>query len=101
MSTITIHEAMTDQPADADVATACERLCIEQQRAVVACVNSLRDAAAGPRGGSDCDDDGIEPTTTNAAAAPASAIDANRESCLSGAVMAWTRCCEEANIARV
>lgn len=93
---------MTDQPADAVVATACERLCSDQQRAVVACVNSLRDAAAGASGGSDYDDDdGIDPATTNAAASPTSAIDANRASCLSGAVMAWTRCCEEANIGQV
>ena len=93
---------MTDQPADAVVATACERLCSDQQRAVVACVNSLRDAAAGASGGSDYDDDdGIDPATTNAAASPTSAIDANRASCLSGAVMAWTRCCEEANVGQV
>lgn len=89
---------MTDQPASADVATACERLCSDQQRAVVACVNSLRDAAAGASGGSDYDDDGIDPA---AAASPTSAIDANRASCLSGAVMAWTRCCEEANVGQV
>ena len=87
---------MTDQPAYADVATACERLCSDQQRAVVACVNSLRDAAAGASGGSDYDVDGIDP-----AASPTSAIDANRASCLSGAVMAWTRCCEEANVGQV
>ena len=92
---------MTDQPASADVATACERLCSDQQRAVVACVNSLRDAAAGASGGSDYDDDGIDPATTNAAASPTSATDANRASCLSGAVMAWTRCCEEANVGQV
>ena len=91
---------MTDQPANADVATACERLCSDQQRAVVACVNSLRDAAAGASGGSDYDDDGIDPATT-AAASPTSATDANRASCLSGAVMAWTRCCEEANVGQV
>ena len=93
---------MTDQPADAVVATACERLCSDQQRAVVACVISLRDAAAGAIGGSDYDDDdGIDPATTNAATSPTSAIDANRASCLSGAVMAWTRCCEEANVGQV
>jgi hypothetical protein len=92
---------MTDQPADADVGTACERLCSEQQRALVACVNSIRDAAAGASGGGDCDDYGIEPTTKNAAVATTSTIDANRASCLSGAVMEWTRCCEEANSGRV
>jgi hypothetical protein len=91
---------MTDPPADANVATACERLCSEQQRALVACVNSIRDAA-GASGGGDHGDGGIEPTATNAAAALAGAAANTRAFCLPGAVMAWTRCCEEANSGRV
>lgn len=52
--------------------TACERLCFNQQRALVACVESIR------RNHSDDD------TTT--------------KTCLPEAVMAWTKCCEESNL---
>ena len=56
----------------------CERLCINQQRALVACVESIR------RNHSDDD------TTTKATTMTAT--------CLPEAVMAWTKCCEEANL---
>lgn len=87
-------EAMTERPANADV-TECERQCSEQQRALVACVNSIRDAGASGGGDAEKTSGGGDNKTNSAA------IAATQASCLSVAVMAWTRCCENANEGRV
>ncbi len=90
-------EAMSQRYADhADDVTECERRCVEQQRALVACVNSIRDAAAG---GTRIVDDAAT-ARTDATAAAATTIATRASSCLSGAVLAWTTCCEMANEGR-
>ncbi len=90
---------MSEQSADYAVdVTECERRCVEQQRALVACVNSIRDAAAG---GANVDYNATVRTDATAAAAAATTTIATRaSSCLSGAVLAWTTCCEMANEGR-
>jgi hypothetical protein len=63
----------------------CERLCSNQQRALVDCVDSIRRLHSD--GGTNNDDTSATATTMTA-----------NTSCLPEAVMAWTRCCEEANL---
>mmetsp|Transcript_5786 Transcript_5786/g.12550 ORF Transcript_5786/g.12550 Transcript_5786/m.12550 type:complete len:96 (+) Transcript_5786:31-318(+) len=64
--------------------TACERLCSSQQKALVACVDSIRAARSNRE-----DDESTNDEASSSSQAPA---------CLSMAVSAWTKCCEEANI---
>mmetsp|Transcript_9439 Transcript_9439/g.21286 ORF Transcript_9439/g.21286 Transcript_9439/m.21286 type:complete len:99 (+) Transcript_9439:24-320(+) len=69
-----------------DVApTACELQCSSQQKALVACVDSIRAARSSDDGASTS---GNESSTT--------ATDA--PDCMLTAVQAWTKCCEEANV---
>ncbi len=78
--------------------TACETECTDQQKALVACVDSIRAARmqqaeqaveqsddGSPDGGGDGDGDA---TTTST----------DTPECLPMAVAAWTKCCEEANL---
>ena len=64
----------------------CERLCSNQQRALVDCVDSIRR--------NNHSDGGTNNYDTSATATTMTA----KTTCLPEAVMAWTRCCEEANL---
>ncbi|KAL7451681.1 hypothetical protein ACHAWC_004205 [Mediolabrus comicus] len=77
--------------------SACEKECSEQQRTLVACVDSIRAARLQSQQQADetqDDDDessrgGDGGTTTTSTDTP---------ECLPIAVAAWTKCCEEANL---
>lgn len=75
--------------------TACETECIDQQKALVACVDSIRAArlqqaeVEGEQQNDNDGDDNGDATTTTSTDTP---------ECLSMAVAAWTKCCEEANL---
>mmetsp|Transcript_14209 Transcript_14209/g.29004 ORF Transcript_14209/g.29004 Transcript_14209/m.29004 type:complete len:116 (-) Transcript_14209:960-1307(-) len=67
--------------------TACETECVDQQKSLVACVDSIRAAKLqqAEQRSDGSDDDG---TTTST----------DTPECLPMAVAAWTKCCEEANL---
>lgn len=77
--------------------SACEVECTEEQKSLVACVESIRAArlkAERDDGSSsasstttDCSDDDDDGSTST-----------NTPECLPMAVAAWTKCCEEANL---
>ena len=72
--------------------SACERECVEQQRTLVACVDSIRAARLQSQqqqaDETQADDGGGGATTTST----------DTPECLPMAVAAWTKCCEEANL---
>mmetsp|Transcript_13500 Transcript_13500/g.20305 ORF Transcript_13500/g.20305 Transcript_13500/m.20305 type:complete len:111 (+) Transcript_13500:148-480(+) len=67
--------------------TACETECVDQQKSLVACVDSIRAAKLREveRRSDGSDDDGDTTST-------------DTPECLPMAVAAWTKCCEEANL---
>ena len=69
--------------------SACEKECVEQQRTLVACVESIRAARLHSQQQQVDDGDGDGGTTTTSTDTP---------ECLPMAVAAWTKCCEEANL---
>jgi hypothetical protein len=69
--------------------SACEKECTEQQRTLVACVESIRAARLQSQQQQTDDGDGDGGTTTTSTDTP---------ECLPMAVAAWTKCCEEANL---
>jgi hypothetical protein len=82
--------------------SACEAECVEEQKSLVACVESIRaarlkatrDDASSSASATDCsdhhdgDDDGGDHGSTST----------DTPECLPMAVAAWTKCCEEANL---
>lgn len=73
--------------------SACEKECVEQQKSLVACVESIRAARLQSQQQQADDDEsssgGDGGTTTTSTDTP---------ECLPMAVAAWTKCCEEANL---
>lgn len=68
--------------------SACEKECVEQQKSLVACVESIRAARLQSQQRQADDGDGGATTTTST----------DTPECLPMAVAAWTKCCEEANL---
>ena len=101
---INTSSSATDSPSPPPITiakevepTACETECIEQQKTLVACVDSIRAArlqqaeaqqnnAAADGSSSSLEGDATTTTSTDT------------PECLPLAVAAWTKCCEEANI---
>lgn len=76
--------------------TACQKECTSQQQTLVACVETIRasrqsvsSASSQTSASSDGDDEPQDSTSGMSNSTP---------QCLPGAVAAWTRCCEEANV---
>jgi hypothetical protein len=74
-------EATSSLSPPSEGPTACQRECSMQQKALTACVDSIR-AARENQSSSDGE----------------SGASSDTPECLLGAVAAWTKCCEEANL---